>query len=1336
MKKHLLIIGFILLSLLQTHAYENFNFHVLDVKAGITDNYIQDILHDDYGFMWFATRTGLNRYDGYYFKLYTITQLGAYDNNIEWVSQDASGTIWIKNPVLYCYYDPERDELSNQIEKKLGPLGINNKIDQIFIDEDKSLWCVANSTLYCYHFDAEKLFSLTLPRDMEVVDLACRNSRAYLLLSDGTVASVNWVLNEIQHEMHVEDLIGFQPRLYIDSRYCLWFYSTHGSRVSCYSTVERQWVDFPGKNELNTEHNNITAVTDDGKGNIWIGTDNNGIYICHLNEKMFTNLYKESKQLFTLPSNHITCFFKDNMQIMWVGTSKQGVAYSCLNEVIFENIICSRQEDVSCLLEDRMGNLWLGFDGEGIACIRQDGTQDRYYKSKDSSLPSNLIVSSYLDSKGRIWWGSFGDGPFYFENGKFTIPAYDSHNGVARPNYIRRIAEDEMGNIWFATYTQGLYCLDTTNTLTAYTMANSKIVTNYIADLSCKDGRNLYIATSSGFYHMDIVTRHIRTIDSDKDGIPIVADHFVNCVYQDSHGILWIGSRNGISIYNPTGNKVHHLTPENGLSHAYIRAIAEDANKNIWVSTDHGITHVLREVKSNTNEITYRCYPYFEKDGIGDFTFNNFSITSNSNNEIMIGGLGGYVKIRPIFADFQTDSKQVAFTGFYLANQRIEATKPLTDGRVLLRKNIALTSEIKLKHSDRNFSLDVSAMDFGSLHKLRYEYRLNSKEEWVRLDGNRINFNALPPGTYQLEVKVSEKVGSVEMQPASLLLHISPPFWQSPFAYIFYFLFFVSSAVFYIYMLRRKHKHLLQQQTRELEIAKLREMDDAKMRFFTNVSHDLRTPLSMIITPLERMIHEQGQSQPNNDLLLMHRNAHILLDEVNQLLDFRKLDKKETNLYASYGNLSEFVKDICKSFSTICINSHLKLDVQINSTTLEMNFDRNKMQRILLNLLSNAVKYNTEFGSVTVIVDKILNEQGEQARIQVADTGIGVREENKTKIFNRFFQEHHVATTYVGNGIGLHIVQEYVALHGGCVEVIDNHPKGSIFVLTIPMQSVVDEVSLTLSVETPTQSEMEGQCEADSLTGHPKLLIVEDNTDFRNFLTSALKDDYDVYNAENGKMALNMLGLHNIEMVISDVMMPVMDGLQLCQKIKTDIRYSHIPVILLTARTAQEHVLNGLREGADEYITKPFNLEVLKLRINKLIYWTQNNHERFKTVEVSPSEITVSTLDEKLIEKAIQTVEQNIDNTEFSVEDLSASVGMSRGHLYKKLISITGKSPLEFIRVLRIKRGHQLLSQSQLSVSQISYQVGLSPKQFSKYYKEEFGCLPSEFKSSDKTRPS
>ena len=656
-----------------------------------------------------------------------------------------------------------------------------------------------------------------------------------------------------------------------------------------------------------------------------------------------------------------------------------------------------------------------------------------------------------------------------------------------------------------------------------------------------------------------------------------------------------------------------------------------------------------------------------------------------------------------------------------------------SSGRILLNKNIQLLNEITMDYSDSNFALEVSSMDYNSLHKLQYAYRLNKDEEWVKLEGNRIYFNKLSPGTYQLEVKVYENNNSYKNSKASCLtIHVLPPFWLSVPAYIGYTLLLAGVIIFFFLKMKRKHIRNLSQQKREMEIIQQHEMDEAKMRFFTNVSHDLRTPLSLIIIPLEKLLSSNLEKGVKEELELIHRNSETLLNEVNQLLDFRKLDQQKTQLMLSHGNLSDFVKEVCGSFIPQAVKKGINIRLHINETKMDMDFDRNKIQRILLNLLSNAVKYNYENGEVIVALDKITANGTENAQIQVADTGIGIKDENKDKIFDRFFQEQHSTTTYIGNGIGLHIVKEYVTMHHGTITVENHIPQGTIFTITLPVThnyAVNDEKQDEAEIREKAVDEV-----SDTTDTHKtSLVIVEDNDDFRNFLINCLKGTYQVFDAPNGKEALEILAHQSIQIVISDVMMPEMDGMELCRKIKTDIRYSHIPVILLTARTADEHELSGLKEGADDYITKPFNLEILLLRIQKILKWTKNNHEKFKTIDISPSEITVSSLDEQLIEKAIRAVEENMDNSEFSVEELSSYVGMSRGHLYKKLIMITGKSPLEFIRILRVKRGKQLLEQSQLNFSQIAYQIGLSPKQFAKYFKEEFGYVPSEYIKNNNT---
>lgn len=1322
MKKAILSILFALYAIL-VHSFSEINFRVLDVKANLSDNYVQDILHDKYGFMWFATRDGLSRYDGYHFRNYTTLQLGSYDNCIDFAKEDASGTIWIKTPVNYCYYNREKDELDNRVQTPLSLLGIPEVPKQIFVDEEQNLWCVVDNTLYTYRFAQKELLQLSIPVNVGIVALVCRGFTPYLLLTDGNVVTIDWAQRSIRKVVETEPQVGFQPRIYLDAAYNLWVYSLHDSDIKCYSTQEQKWINFLGKSELNSTHTTMTTVIDDGKGSVWIGTDNRGVFIYHYKENSYTWLSKEPSKLYTLPNNHVTSIFKDGRDVMWIGTGKQGVAYAKLSHTTFENISSPQKEDVSCLLEDGRGNLWFGYDGEGIARYNKESKRYTYYKSRENAIPSDLIVSSFLDSKGRAWFGSFGGGAFYYQDGKFFSLSSEPKIGeVEIPHYVRRITEDAHGNIWFATYTQGVFCLEATGELTCYNMNNSTLLTNYIADLSCDDQNRLYIVTGAAIYYMNLATRQLTQMQSYQTGEEVTLKNFTNCIYQDSRGLVWLGGRKGVSIYNPHSDSSELLTSEDGLSHPHIRAIVEDKRGNMWLSTDHGITHI--RVGANEAGMTYSCYPYFEEDGMAHFTLNNFSILCNDRDEILVGGSGGYIKIKSEPDHLYYYDKKIVFTDLYLGNERVEVGKATANGKVALQKNIQLTPELWLDYSDSNFSIEVSAMDYSNLHKIVYLYRLSSKEEWVKLDGNRVYFNKLAPGSYSLQVKVAEGKEGESNQIATLVIHVKPPFWQSTLAYFSYLLLFLLVLALFVVRTKQKHKRILTQQRNEMKAAHQHEVDEAKLRFFTNVNHDLRTPLSLIIIPLEKILHSEAAVGVRKELTLIHRNAVTLLNVVNQLLDLRKLENGKAQLNASHGDLAHFVKGVCDSFESYADKKGIQLNLMLKCRELETNFDRNKMERILLNLLSNAFKYNCEEGSVTVTLNKITVEGSNYASIQVADTGIGISDENKEKIFDRFFQEEFASTAYVGSGIGMHIVHEYVQLHGGEITIRDNQPQGTIVEIVLPIGCNEKECEMPIAA-------VEESMEAAVTAQHSPILVVEDNDDFRNFLVDSLKEYYQVFEAANGQEALTVLQEQEVKLVVSDIRMPVMDGLALCHAIKHDIKYSHIPVLLLTARSAEEHVLEGLREDADDYLTKPFNLEILLLRIAKLLQWSNNNHKQFGTIDISPSDITVSTLDEKLIEQAIQAVEENMDNSEFSVEDLSAVIGMSRGHLYKKLMTITGKSPIEFIRVLRIKRGKALLEQSQESISQIAYRVGLSPKSFSKYFKEEFGCLPSEYTKKD-----
>ena len=448
----------------------NLNFHQLDIKTGISDNFIQDIVKDQYGFMWFATQNGVNRYDGYRFKHYMTIELGAYNNDVEWIAEDGSGLLWLKTPVNYCYYNREKDEFVNSIEIPLSRLGINSPIINLFIDVNKNLWCSTNDRLYHYQFDKEILSSFIIPDQTKIVHLASRNLQTFVLLSDNTIATLDTINNTFKNETVTSCADELRPRLYLDTTSTLWVYTSKGNFLKSYNTTKREWFNFQGTERFYGKDNIVMTLIDEGDGNIWIGTDNQGIFILNNLNKEFKQHTRIKNEPFTLISNHINCFFKDDNDVMWIGTSKQGVAYTNPDKNAFKNHKTLLDEDINCLIEDKLGNLWIGYDGMGIEKYTATG-ECINYNNLQNHIPSNLIVCSFTDSKDRLWWGSYGNGAFYIQD-KSYVPLKElitNDNDYDIPLFVRRITEDNNGNLWLATFTQGLYCLDVNGKLYNYT---------------------------------------------------------------------------------------------------------------------------------------------------------------------------------------------------------------------------------------------------------------------------------------------------------------------------------------------------------------------------------------------------------------------------------------------------------------------------------------------------------------------------------------------------------------------------------------------------------------------------------------------------------------------------------------------------------------------------------------------------------------------------------------------------------------------------------------------------------------------------------------------------
>ena len=710
-----------------------------------------------------------------------------------------------------------------------------------------------------------------------------------------------------------------------------------------------------------------------------------------------------------------------------------------------------------------------------------------------------------------------------------------------------------------------------------------------------------------------------------------------------------------------------------------------------------------------------------------------------NNGAILLGGLYGINVFSPENVRYNKLLPKVLFTGLSLFNKEIQVGERV-DGRVLLPESLNRIGKLTLDYKQNIFSIFLASDNLLLPEKTRYMYQLKGfNKEWLSLpEGvHSLTFTNLAPGKYILSAKAVNSDGYIGQDVSSLEIEVLPPFWMSWWAYLLYFMIGVGLLFLARFRLLKREREKFKLHQIELEVAKNEEVNNMKFRFFTNISHELRTPLTLIIAPLEQMLKEESNDESRKmRLQLMYRNAHRLLVLVNQLLDFRKGEMSSHHLSLSEGDIITYIQGVCDSFLLMADKKQIHFSFFSSVDHFTMAFDADKVGKIVMNLLANAFKFTPEGGRVTVMVEHI-QEDIDVIEIKVADTGVGISDADKEHIFDRFYQtenkENVDATS--GTGIGLSLVHDFVALHGGDVTVFDNIGKGAVFVVHIPVKHVDVQYHPANSMPVPDLlPEAAGQFnEETDKSKFPLLLIVDDNDDFRLFMEYSLGLQYRVKLASNGKEAWDIL--QNSEempdLVVSDIMMPEMDGNELCRLIKEDKRTAHIPVILLSAKQNTESKVEGLTMGADDYVTKPFNMTILVLRIRKLIELSRYNVSK-GTIDPAPSDIVITSLDEKLIEKAIKYVEDNISRSDLSVEELSRELGMSRVHLYKKMLQITGKTPIEFIRVIRLKRAAQLLRDSQLHVSEIAFQVGFNnPKYFSRYFKEEFGVLPSAYQEKE-----
>ena len=1324
---------------------QSYQFKHLEVSDGLSNNSVNTICKDRDGFMWFGTTTGLNRYDGYTFKIYQHAENdpgSLPDNYITDIVEMPDGRFWVNTGRGYVLFDKEQDCFITDVTGFMKNLESGGVPEQVFVDrEGNTCLSVAGEGCYRYKEGGKRLFfsyvEHSLPEHGVTQIAECSDgllliyNTGLLVCLDRATLAIKWKSDEIKKYIPAGKTIEFS--LFVDRDNCIWAYSLMG--IWAYDCGTKSW-----RTDLTAIWSSrpdviIHAVAQDIEGRIWVGKDYDGIDVLEKETGKVTSLVAHDDNGRSLPHNTIYDLYADRDGIMWVGTYKKGVSY--YSESIFK-FNMYEWGDITCIEQADENRLWLGTNDHGILLWnRSTGKAEPFWRDVEGQLP-NPVVSMLKSKDGKLWVGTFNGG-LYCMNGSQVRSYKEGVGNTLASNNVWALVEDDKGRIWIASLGGGLQCLEpVSGTFETYTSSNSALLENNVTSLCWVDNNTLFFGTANqGVGMMDMRTREIKKIQGQSGSMKLSNDA-VNHLYKDSRGLVWIATREGLNVYDTRRHVFLDLSSVAEAKGNFIAAITEDQERNMWVSTSRKVIRVT-VASDGKGSYLFDSRAYNSEDGLQNCDFNQRSIKTLHNGIIAIGGLYGVNVFAPDHIRYNKMLPNVMFTGLSLFDEAVKVGQSY-GGRVLIEKELNDVENVEFDYKQNIFSVSFASDNYNLPEKTQYMYKLEGfNNDWLTLPlgVHNVTFTNLAPGKYVLRVKAINSDGYVGIKEATLGIVVNPPFWMSWWAYLLYAVGLVIVLFLARYRMLKREREKFHLQQIENEVAKNEEINNMKFRFFTNVSHELRTPLTLIISPLEGMLKETTDELQSTRLQLMYRNAQRLLHLVNQLLDFRKGEMSTHQLSLSEGDIISYVHSVCNSFLLMADKKHIQFSFFSGIDTFSMAFDADKVGKIVMNLLSNAFKFTPEGGRVTVMIEHVAGTP-DILEIKIADTGIGISDVDKEHIFERFYQAGHKGVEETtGNGIGLSLVRDFVTLHEGEVKVFDNIGMGSVFVIQFPVKHVETQVQLPEETGMPAGDEEDKEMKEEAREemerkNFPLLLIVDDNEDFRIFMRYSLELQYRVKLAVNGKEAWEMMQEELPDLVISDVMMPQMDGNELCRLIKQDKRTAHIPVILLTARQNTEAKLEGLQTGADDYVTKPFNMTILVLRIRKLIELSRYHRVTQGMIDPAPSEIVITSLDEKLIEKAIKYVEDNMSRTELSVEELSRELGMSRVHLYKKLLQITGKTPIEFIRVIRLKRAAQLLRESQLHVSEVAFEVGFNnPKYFSRYFKDEFGVLPSVYQEKE-----
>jgi signal transduction histidine kinase/ligand-binding sensor domain-containing protein/DNA-binding response OmpR family regulator len=1352
-------------------------FSHIDVNDGLSENWIKCIFKDSKGFIWFGTNSGLNRFDGYKFEVFQKNDSdpgSISDNFINAITEDNQGNLWVGtgnglNVLDHETYKFKKVNLSPSLPLLCPDIGYITVMTagydgDILVGTHNGLFHINNKTNSFSHLLIDVQSCSSQLNNITAVTQDKMGS-FWIGTENGFLVRYNENSNSFEKFKSIgegKNLSGSINKIFADRNNFLWVADQAGLHL--FDIGNNKWNKDLLKRFGDAFKNlQITGIDEDIDHQIWITTDGKGAFVIDPDKLSYMNVLNTPYAEGSLSSNGLYSLFCDNSGIIWLGSSKKGVDFYKRNVRKFrvlKNLPADpnslNNNDVNCITEDSDGNIIIGTNGGGLNFYDRKTGKFSHLTSqpgKTNSLSSNIIVSVFEDQKKKIWIGTYLGGLNLLdpETGKIKVYRHnDSDSNSISDDRVWGICEDSRKNIWVVTLANGLNLFDReSEKFRVFNTQNSPICFNYLNSISVDENDNLWLSSANGLIYYDPVQKRSKCYYNDPENPSSISANHIVSTFRDSRGMFWICTTNGLNLMDPVKDNFRIFREKDGLPSDRVLRILEDNNSDLWVSTKNGISKLIIGESKETGSRTYKFVNYGLSDGLQGKEFNETSALKTTDGELWFGGPDGLNVFLPPEIKEDSTPARIILTDLRIDNKTIKYGE-YVNKRILLDKPVFSTDELILKYKENSITLDFVALNYFFPEKNEYSYNLEGlNDKWINTRGkeNFAVFSNLKNGNYIFRVKCTNSDGVWNQDAVSLKIKVLPPFWKSMFAYLVYFVLISSllAILRFLTLSRERIKARLEQE--KIESQHTHEIDSMKIKFFTNISHEFRTPLTLILSPVE-MLMMQWKGKPEEKYLhLIVQNARRLLFMVNELLDFRKMEVQGFVYNPSLGDIIAVIEGSVSSFQDLADQRHIKLNFHSDIPEFNTFFDKDKLEKILLNLLSNAFKFTHTNGCITVSVlpheeeyNKV-NEKPSRVIIKVKDTGMGIPQDKINNLFSDFYQPVSSVSGDMGTGIGLSLVKEFTKLHGGEISVESVQGKGSCFTVSLPVavnkkshNNDFPEDGIELFDDKPSGILSN---EADfNKKEKPVLLIAEDNDDLRFYMKDNLQTQYDVYEAADGEEALCIILKVIPDLIISDIIMPRLTGVELCKRIKNDKRTSHIPFILLTARSNPEAQFEDMETGADDYIIKPFNFQILEARISNLINTRRNLRLHFtNNLNIEPKDITITSLDEQFVQKSLDLVEKNISNADYTVEELSRDLGMSRTLLYKKIIALTGKSPLEFIRSLRLKRAAQLLQKSQLNVSEVAFRVGFNdPKYFRKHFKNEYGMIPSLYSEQFKLK--